>query len=142
MSRRTSKQVMDRLAGYPVFSRCTEKELRSLAGMGTALDVEAGHVLTSEGRRGVEFFVILEGTATCTIGGTEVARLGPGEFFGEMSLLEPQPRSATVVAATPMQVLVIDAREFATMLSTAPSATKQLLRTMAQRLRTAQAGTG
>jgi CRP/FNR family transcriptional regulator, cyclic AMP receptor protein len=142
VSRTATKRIMDQLAGYPLFSRCSQKELRSLVGVGTAIEVDEGHVLTREGRRGVEFFVVLEGTATCTVRGTEVARFGPGDCFGEMGLLERQPRTATVVAATPMQVLVIDSREFGAMLSNAPSTTAQLLRTMSERLRAADAVTG
>jgi CRP/FNR family transcriptional regulator/CRP/FNR family cyclic AMP-dependent transcriptional regulator len=65
-------------------------------------------------------------------------RIGPGEFFGEMSLLDGQPRSATVVADTPMRMLVIPRREFVTLLREVPSLTERILIALCQRLRHAE----
>lgn len=139
MARGASKQVLDSLAKQPVFARCSKKELEAVSRIGTTIMVEPGYVLTREGRRGYEFFVITEGTATCTIDGETVATLEAGDFFGEIALLDGGTRSATVVADTPMQVIVIDSREFSGMIDDAPSASRQIMSALAARLRSSQA---
>jgi len=138
MARGVSKQVLESLAAQPVFARCTMKELEAVARLGTEIRIDPGYVLTREGRRGFEFFVIVEGEASCTIDDHEVATLEAGDFFGEMALLEQGTRSATVVAATPMRVIVIDSREFSGMLGEAPHAAVQIMTKLSERLRAAQ----
>jgi CRP-like cAMP-binding protein len=133
------KQVTEALRAMPLFAGCSDKELDRVARIGTAITVDAGYVFTRQGRRGYEFFVLVDGEAVCAIDDREVARYTPGDFFGEMGLLEQAPRSATVTAATTASVLVIDSREFHAMFELAPAATKQLLSTMSERLRMAQA---
>jgi len=138
MSRSADKTMLQDLASQPVFAKCSRKELQAVARLGTKIVIDAGYVLTREGRRGYEFFVIVEGTATCSIDGQEVARLGPGDFFGEMALLDGGTRSATVVADSPMQVLVIDSREFGGMIDEAPATSRVIMQSLASRLRSAQ----
>jgi CRP/FNR family transcriptional regulator, cyclic AMP receptor protein len=138
MSRGVPRRVLEALAAQPLFSTCTDDELRKVASIGTAIDVEPGHQLTHEGRRGWEFFVVTAGEARCTIEGKEVATYGPGDFFGEMSLIDGGARTATVVAVTPMSLIVIDSREFNGMLATAPATAKRILKVMSARLRSAQ----
>jgi CRP-like cAMP-binding protein len=122
-----------------VFARCSKKELEAVAKLGTSIKVDPGYVLTREGRRGYEFFVILEGEATCSIDGQPVGTMSAGDFFGEVALLDAQrTRSATVVADTAMEVIVIDSREFSGMLGDAPSAARQIMGKLAERLRNAQ----
>lgn len=135
MARGGSKQVLESLAQQPVFARCTKKELEAVSRLGTSIVVEPGYVLTREGRRGYEFFVILEGDATCTIDGEQVATLTTGDFFGEVALLDGGTRSATVIADTAMKVIVIDSREFSGMIGDAPSAARQIMSALAARLR-------
>lgn len=138
MARGVSKQVLESLAAQPVFARCSTKELEAVARIGTEILVEPGYLLTREGRRGYEFFVIVEGEATCTIDGTEVATLEQGDFFGEMALLDGGARSATVTALTSMKVIVIDSREFSGMIGDAPAAARRIMSKLAERLRAAQ----
>ena len=138
MPKAYSKQVLESLAEQPVFARCTKKELEAVSRIGTPITIDPGYVLTREGRRGYEFFVILEGTASCTIEGEEVGKMAAGDFFGEMALLEGGTRTATVVAETPMRVIVIDSREFSGMLGDAPSTAREIMKKLAERLRTAQ----
>lgn len=139
MSRGVSKQVLEAIAEQPVFARCTKKELEAIARIGTSIKIDPGYVLTREGRRGYEFFVITDGTAACSIDGTEVATLEAGDFFGEMALLDGGTRSATVVARTGMEVIVIDSREFSGMIGDAPAAAREIMKALAERLRAAQA---
>ena len=135
---RIPENVLSALAEIPVFSACTKKELESLASLGSAITVETGYVFTRQGVRGFEFFVVLDGTASCTIDGKRIAELVKGDVFGEMGLIDHEPCSATVVAETSMAVLVLDAREFGGMLAQAPSTMQKLLAVMTKRLRLAQ----
>ena len=139
MSRKIPAQVVEQLGALAVFSRCTPKELDALARIGTIIRVDAGYTFMRQGRRGSEFFILMDGAARCVVDGYDVATYQPGEFFGEMSIIDHAPRSATVVADETSTVLVVDAREFAAMLERAPSTVTPLLTAMTQRLRTAQA---
>ena len=98
--------------------------------------LEAGASLTRQGSAGHEAFVIIEGQATVRVGGAPVAVLGPGEIVGEMSMLDHQPRSASVQADTPMRVLVIGPESFDEFASLRPVA-RQLTKELAERLRRA-----
>lgn len=133
-----NNKVLESLAKQPVFARCTKKELEAVSRIGTPITVEPGYVLTREGRRGYEFFVIISGSASCTIEGERIGTMTTGDFFGEVALLDGGTRSATVVAETAMEVIVIDSREFAGMLGDAPSAARTIMTQLASRLRAAQ----
>ena len=135
---RIPEDVLARLAAIPVFSTCTKKELQTIASLGAPITVDPGYTFTRQGRRGFEFFIVLDGTATCSIDGRQIAELTEGDVFGEMGLIDHEPASATVVAETPMAVLVLDAREFGGMLAEAPSTMQKLLAVLTKRLRTAQ----
>src|ERR1700751_1675183 len=100
----------------PLFAGCRPRERRSLNRLGTAVTVQPGAVLTPEGRPGKEFFVVKGGQATCTVRGTSLARFQPGDFFGEMALLDGGPRTATVTADTLMELVVYSSPEFRSML--------------------------
>jgi CRP-like cAMP-binding protein len=123
------------LAGVLLFSGCDRKELSHIASLATEVDVPAGKVLAQEGQPGREFYVILEGKAGVAIGGRDVAILGPGDFFGEMALLDQGPRVATVTAETPMEVAVLDPREFSTLVEEHPGVARKILKVLAKRLR-------
>ena len=123
------------LAGVLLFSGCDRKELSQIASLATEIDVPEGKVLAQEGTPGREFYVILDGKAGVAIGGRDVATLGPGDFFGEMALLDQGPRVATVTAETPMEVAVLDPREFSTLVEEHPGVARKILKVLAQRLR-------
>lgn len=125
----------DVLSQVPLFSSCSRKELQKLASLADEIRIDEGRVLTNEGRPGREFFAIAEGMAKVTLRRKQLATLGPGSFFGEMSLLDHQPRAATVKAETPMTLYVMDPRRFATLLEEAPSVRKKILKELAQRVR-------
>ena len=139
MARGVPDEVLNRLRAVPLFSGCTRKELATIAGLGTRLTVPEGTDVTTQGAHGAELVIVLSGTAACTVDGTQVATFGPGEFFGEMSLLDHGPRSATVSAQTALEVIVLDGREFRGLISTAPEIAWKMLGTMAARLRVADA---
>jgi CRP-like cAMP-binding protein len=118
-----------------LFSSCTGAELRKIRGSLDATTVPAGKVLVEEGSLGREFFIIVEGTATVSRNGKEVATLGPGDHFGEMALLDRRPRSATVTSDTGMDLLVMSQRQFSGLLEAVPTIARKMLSALATRLR-------
>ena len=138
MSKKVAQGLIDELQQLAVFSRCSAKELEALTRIGTVIRVDPGYTFMRQGRRGWEFFIVMDGTARCLVNDHLVARYESGEFFGEMAIIDNAPRSATVEAETPMTVLVVDSREFSVMLERAPSSVRPVMSAMAQRLRVAQ----
>lgn len=138
MSKKVAQGLIDELQQLAVFARCSAKELEALTRIGTVIRVDPGYTFMRQGRRGWEFFIVMDGTARCLVNDHLVAHYESGEFFGEMAVIDSEPRSATVEAETAMTVLVVDSREFTLMLERAPSAVRPLMAAMAQRLRTAQ----
>lgn len=125
------------LAEVPLFSACTRKDLEKIARASDEVEVKAGRVLVEQGRPGHEFFLILEGEATVRRDNRKMASLGKGQYFGELSLLDRGPRTATVTADTEMRVLVLGQREFLGVLDDVPGLSYKILRIMAHRLREA-----
>jgi CRP-like cAMP-binding protein len=126
---------LDHLATVPLFSALSKKDLQKIARASDEIEVEAGRVLVQEGTSGHEAFVILEGRATVERKGLTVADLGPGHYFGELALLDGGPRTATVIATTPLKVLVLGQREFSGVLDSVPGLAHKLLATLATRIR-------
>jgi CRP-like cAMP-binding protein len=100
------------LEGVGVFSGLSKKELAQLAQWTDEASVPEGYALATEGQFAHEFFVIEEGSAEVTQNGERIAELGPGEFFGEIGLVETERRTASVTATTPMKLIVMFQREF------------------------------
>ncbi|MDQ3793972.1 MAG: cyclic nucleotide-binding domain-containing protein [Actinomycetota bacterium] len=123
------------IADVPMFSACTKQEVKRIAALANRVDVGEGQVLTAEGDRGKEFYIIAEGEASVTVRGNHVATLGPGEFFGETALLDPGPRTATVSAATPMVVYKVEGEDFRSLLIDVPFIARNILRGIARRMR-------
>ena len=131
-TRRDSK--IELLRAVPLFSRCSARELQSIASIADEVEVKEGKELTREGERGREFFVILEGQADVRRKSRKVNTLGPGEFLGEIALLTHVPRTATVAATTPMRALVITGPDFRSLLRRTPTIQIKVLEALAQRL--------
>ena len=106
------------------------------------IEVPAGTVLARQGQPGNEFYLIVDGSARVEVSSRKRARLAPGAYFGEMSLLDGGERSATVVAETPMRLLVIKRRDFSTLLREAPELTQNILATLSRRVRQAEQALG
>jgi CRP-like cAMP-binding protein len=139
MRSRIPKRELEMLSRVPLFSACSQTELRQIARLGTELDVEAGRVLTDEGAPGREFFLVVEGKADCRVRGRSVAVFGPGDYFGELALLDGGRRTATVKATTPMRLTVLSVPEFAGLVRSSPTISTKLLSHLARRLRETQA---
>ncbi len=125
----------DVLVSVPLFSACSKKDLALVAKRAEDIKVEAGKVLVSEGAAGAEFFVIIEGSASVARHGLEVAKLGAGDFFGDLALLDRAPRNATITAETPMELVVLGQREFSALIDEVPGFAHKLLAGLARRLR-------
>lgn len=128
---------MEHLARVPLFSACNKVELKSLARRTNDIKVDAGRVLIRERQGAYEFFIVVEGQAEVSRDGRPVAVLGPGDFFGELALLDRGLRDATVTALTPMEIIVLPQWDFEAALDEAPGMTRKLLAGMARRLRAA-----
>jgi CRP-like cAMP-binding protein len=139
MARLKRDAFLDHLAEVPLFSALSKKDLQLVARNAEDVKVDAGKVLASEGSAGSEFFVIVDGKARVTRRGKKIAELGPGSFFGELALLDRAPRNATIVAETPMEVLVLGQREFAALIDEVPGFAHKVLAGLARRLREADA---
>ena len=119
-----------------LFSGCSQAELRKIAKVLEEVSVPSGTLLVEQGEAGLLFFVVLSGSASVIRDGRAVAALGPGDFFGELALLDNRPRYASVTSDTHMELLVLRRRHFQRVLQDSPTMTRKLLRAMAARLRT------
>ena len=118
-----------------IFADCTRKQMKAVAAISRVMEVPSGTVLTRAGEPGEEFFFILDGAAMVEVTRRKRVRLMPGEFFGEMSLLDGEPRSATVRAETDMRLLLIQRRNFQGLLTEVPELTRSILIVLSRRLR-------
>jgi CRP-like cAMP-binding protein len=138
---RSSRAKLALLRKIPAFAGCSERELAETARHVDEWSVGVGATLTKEGAIGHEAFIIVEGRADVVIHGETVAELGPGDFVGEMAMLDHRPRSATVVAKTPMALLLIGPEAFDDFTSQRVVA-RLLNRALSDRLRQADAKVG
>jgi CRP/FNR family transcriptional regulator, cyclic AMP receptor protein len=122
------------LKKVPLFAGCSKAELRELARSADELDIREGTVLTRENRPGREFFVLIRGNANVTRKGKKIAEIGAGDWFGEIALLTNTPRTATVTATSPSDVLVITDRRFRGVVETMPSIALKVLASVGDRL--------
>ena len=127
------------LRRVPLFSQVGKKELKRLESRMSARSFPEGHVIAEEGQTGVGFFLIEDGNATVSIGGEERRSLGPGDWFGEMALIDEGPRSATVVAATDLRCRGLSAWEFRPFVQEHPEVAWPLLQALVGRLRESEA---
>jgi CRP/FNR family transcriptional regulator, cyclic AMP receptor protein len=129
--------LRDALAVIPLFDGCSKRDLRIVARHMQVVALDPGTTIMREGEQGDACYVALDGVADIERGGMVVASVSAGDHVGELALLDPQPRSATVTARTAMIVGVLDARTFAAIVRDLPAFNAKLLRTLARRLREA-----
>lgn len=121
------------LSSIPMFRSCTTEQLDRLAELGTAVSTTDADIVR-EGDRGDDFFVITSGKARVARGGREVAELGPGDYFGELSLFDPAPRNATITAVGSMSLVSLSRDAFLRALDELPALRDALLHGMAHRI--------
>ena len=130
---------VSRLKDVPLFAGCTRREIEAIARAAKEVNHRVGHVIAREGETGVDFFLITDGSAEVTVGGKRRAELGPGDFFGEISLLDQGTRTATVRSTSPIRLLGLTAWVFRGLVEQHPTIALNMLRVVAQRLRSASA---
>ena len=131
LSKNEKVELLKRTA---LFAKCTKAELIEVALSADEREAPEGDRLTQEGRRGREFFVLIEGAVAVRRGGRKLADLGPGDWFGEIAILTYKPRTATVTAMSPVRLLVISDRVFRRVVETTPRIALTVLRSVAERL--------
>jgi CRP-like cAMP-binding protein len=114
------------LHGLPLFEGLTPPQLQQVAGWSDVIDVEINHRLIRHEEFGHEFFVILSGTAEAMDGETHLADMVRGDFFGEISLLDKDRRTAGVRATSPMRLMVMDERSFRSMIDAMPQVAERV----------------
>src|ERR687892_412647 len=124
-----------RLRAIPLFEGLGKKERREVAKQADEVDVEPGRHLVREGEWAYEFFAIEEGTAEVRRGDQLLAELGPGDFFGEMGLMEDTRRNATVVATAPLKVVVMTGPAFRQTARELPEVAKKVSAAIKERCR-------
>ena len=131
------KEREELLEKVSMFLALNKKELAKLASVTEERRVPSGTVLTKEGEGGDEFYVVAEGMAEASIGGRKVGSIPAGSFFGEMSLLDQGPRTATVTAELPTRLVVLTAKDFGRVLEEVPAISLKIMRGLASRIRQA-----
>ena len=130
------------LANVPLFAGVSRKDLKRLVERMSERTFNEGEIAVEEGRGGAGFWLIEDGSATVSIGGEIVRTLGPGEYFGEIALLDDGPRTATVTAGTDLRCLGMATWEFRPFVLEHPDVALTMLQTLARRLREAEARAG
>jgi CRP-like cAMP-binding protein len=130
---------VETLRKEPLFAELEDRELERLAQHFKERTFPEGSAVTTEGGTGAGFFIIADGSATVSVAGEEKATLGPGDFFGEIALVDEGTRSATIIAATDLRCYGLTAWEFRPFVEEHPQVAWPLLKTLARRLREAQA---
>jgi CRP/FNR family cyclic AMP-dependent transcriptional regulator len=132
-------EKLDLLAGVPLFAHMGKRELERLSQLTDEVEIGLDRVLTEQGTIGHEFFIVLDGRLIVLDGKKPIASLGPGDFFGEIALLDGRPRTATVRAEGLTRLLVIGHREFHALMDEFPTVRTAVLEAVAQRLRRLEA---
>jgi CRP/FNR family cyclic AMP-dependent transcriptional regulator len=125
---------LELISQVPLFARCSKHELQEIAKAADEIDLPEGKVLTREGDRGREFFVLVDGSAEVTKDGQVIRRLGAGDFLGEIALISRAPRTATVTTTSPTEALVITDQAFAALMAHMPEVQQKVLEALADRL--------
>jgi len=133
--RRSDK--VELLRKIPLFSRLSQRQLNAVARHIDEVQIRKGAVLAKQGTQGLEAVIIVDGRARVEGDGKAIAELTAGDVVGEMSVIDGKPRSATVIAETPMNLLVLHRRDFMSLLETVPGLQRKLLVTLCERVRQA-----
>jgi CRP/FNR family transcriptional regulator, cyclic AMP receptor protein len=128
-------EKLEHLKRVPLFAKMGTRELERLGALADEVEVGLDTVLAEQGRVGHEFFIVLEGRVMVLEGRTPVRTLGPGDFFGEIALIESVPRTATVRAEGIVRLLVIGHREFNALMDEFPTVRSAVMDALAERVR-------
>jgi CRP/FNR family cyclic AMP-dependent transcriptional regulator len=129
--------IVQMLQKTSLWSGLSNKDLKLIAKASKERSFETGETIVQKGQGGVGFYLVLEGSVEVRSNGTMLAKLGPGQFFGEMSVIDNEPRSADVVAVEPARCLILSAWSFNALMSENPRIAIKLLQEFVRRLRSA-----
>jgi CRP-like cAMP-binding protein len=127
--------TIEQLRGVPLFHGMPDKALTHVLALAKEVRHEAGKPILEEDHSGIGFHLIVGGNATVSVGGSEVARFGPGDYFGEMSIIDGLPRSATVTAVDDVTTLAIASWDFEGLMEQHPSMMRAMLVELSGRIR-------
>lgn len=127
-------QKLELLSKVPLLAGLDRHGLEEVGRLADEVDLPAGRVAARQGASGEEFFVIVDGTVSIEQDGQHLTELGPGDFFGELSLLGKVARTATATCTTPCRLLVVGHREFHGLMAQFPTIQTAVLRSVAQRI--------
>ena len=127
--------IDERLANVPLFANLDKKHLRQISSLATPIDVPEGKALTKEGDIGHEFIIVLEGEAEVKVGDDIVATRGPGDYFGEIALINDSPRTATLTARTDMVCYGMTPWDFRPLVESNSAIAWKLLTAMAEKMK-------
>lgn len=130
-----NKSKAEMLRGVPLFARCKEASIGLIERLADEVDVADGHVLMRQGDLGHEFFMIIDGRVRIERDGQTLATLGPGDYLGEIALIEEGRRTASATAEGPTKLLVIDHRGFNSLMGTSAEVRAAILGQLAARVR-------
>jgi CRP/FNR family cyclic AMP-dependent transcriptional regulator len=131
-------QKIDLLKKVPMFSSLSNRHLIEIAKHAESVSVKTGRVLTRQGARGVEFFFIVEGKALVQKNGKAIRKLTSGDFFGEISLIDREPRTASVIAESDMKLLAVSWASFDHLLEAVPDLQRKIMIALCRYLRMAE----
>jgi CRP/FNR family cyclic AMP-dependent transcriptional regulator len=126
---------LELLARVPLFSGLNKAGLAQVAKLADEIDLPAGKQLLQQGDHPHEFFLLVDGSVRIDVDGVQINTLGPGDFLGEIALLDGGTRSATAIAVTPVNLLILGQREFNTLLNDYPDIRTSVLTALARRVR-------
>jgi CRP/FNR family transcriptional regulator, cyclic AMP receptor protein len=135
LQRSEKDPVIEMLQNTPLWSGLSSQDLKLIVKLSKERGFESGQTIVSKGEGGIGFYLILAGTVEVRSDGNVLSKLGLGQFFGEMSVLDNQPRSADVVAVEPSRVLILSAWSFKTLISDNPKIALKMLQEFVRRLR-------
>jgi len=132
---RESDPVIEMLEKASLWSGLDRKDLKFIVKLSKERKYETGDVIVQKGEGGVGFYLILDGSVEIRSNGTTLSKLGSGQFFGEMSVIDNQPRSANVIAIEPSRCLILSAWSFNALISEHPKIALKILQEFVRRLR-------
>lgn len=135
MKQSADDAVIEMLQRTPLWSGLSKQDLKLIAKLSHDRKFESGYTIVTKGEAGIGFYLILEGSVEVRSGGKTLSKLGPGQFFGEMSIIDNQPRSADVVAIEASRVLILSAWSFKTLISDNPKIALKMMQEFVRRLR-------
>ncbi len=134
----TADPKVDLLRSVPLFASCSRRELDGIAALTDEIDLPAGRTFIREGTTAHEFFIILDGEVKVEHQGQLLRTMGPGDFLGEIALIDGKPRTATATAARASRLLVVGHREFRSLMASNPTIQVDILQALAARVRNLQ----